>query len=400
MSQRRVGLWLIGAVGGVSSTAVLGISALGRKLTDTTSLVTATPMFQGVDLDDFGDFVIGGHDIRRSNYVEAVRDLHQRSNVFNEALIQACQPDLEKWSANVRPGTVLGAGPTIGKLADLPEVQRVRTPREAIERVQADLKEFRDKNKLDQVVVANVSSTEPPRELDDRFSSVAKFRAALDSKDATIPASALYGWAALDLGIPYINFTPSLGSSFPAALELANERKTSVCGKDGKTGETMMKSVLAPMFAYRNFKILSWVGHNIFGNRDGIVLDDPANKASKIQTKDQVVSSIVGYKPQTHVSIEYIESLDDWKTAWDHIHFQGFLNTKMILQFLWQGCDSLLAAPLLIDIVRLTLLAQRRGETGVLKHLACFFKSPMGCAEHDFFKQMDMLAEYVATAKG
>ena len=399
MSQRRVGLWLIGAVGGVSSTAVLGISALSRKLTDTTSLVTATPMFLGVDLDGFDQFVIGGHDIRRSNYVDAVRDLHQRSNVFNEALIQACQPDLEKWSANVRPGTVLGSGPTIGKLVDMPEVRRVSTPKEAVERVQADLKEFRDKNKLDQVVVANVSSTEPPRELDERYSTIAKFRAALDSKDATIPASALYGWAALDLGIPYINFTPSLGSSFPAALELAQERKTSICGKDGKTGETMMKSVLAPMFAYRNFKILSWVGHNIFGNRDGVVLDDPTNKASKIQTKDQVVSSIVGYKPQTHVSIEYIESLDDWKTAWDHIHFQGFLNTKMILQFLWQGCDSLLAAPLLLDIVRLTLLAQRRGETGVLKHLACFFKSPMGTGEHDFFKQMDMLAEYVETVK-
>ena len=399
MSQRRVGLWLIGAVGGVSSTAVLGISALSRKLTDTTSLVTATPMFLGVDLDGFDQFVIGGHDIRRSNYVDAVRDLHQRSNVFNEALIQACQPDLEKWSANVRPGTVLGSGPTIGKLVDMPEVRRVSTPKEAVERVQADLKEFRDKNKLDQVVVANVSSTEPPRELDERYSTIAKFRAALDSKDATIPASALYGWAALDLGIPYINFTPSLGSSFPAALELAQERKTSICGKDGKTGETMMKSVLAPMFAYRNFKILSWVGHNIFGNRDGVVLDDPTNKASKIQTKDQVVSSIVGYKPQTHVSIEYIESLDDWKTAWDHIHFQGFLNTKMILQFLWQGCDSLLAAPLLIDIVRLTLLAQRRGETGVLKHLACFFKSPMGTGEHDFFKQMEMLAEYVGAIK-
>ena len=399
MNQRRVGLWLIGAVGGVSSTAALGVSALGRKLTDTTSLVTATPLFQGVDLDDFDHFVIGGHDIRSSNYAESVRDLHQRSNVFSEALIQACQPDLDKWSANVRPGTVLGSGPTISKLADMPEVQRVSTPKEAVERVQADLREFRDKNKLDQLVVANVSSTEPPRELDDRFSSIAKFRAALDSKDTTIPASALYGWAALDLGIPYINFTPSLGSSFPAALELAQERKTSVCGKDGKTGETMMKSVLAPMFAYRNFKILSWVGHNIFGNRDGVVLDDPTNKASKIQTKDQVISSIVGYKPQTHVSIEYIESLDDWKTAWDHIHFQGFLNTKMILQFLWQGCDSLLAAPLLIDIVRLTLLAQRRGETGVLKHLACFFKSPMGCDEHDFFKQMDMLAEYAGKAK-
>src|SRR5476651_2216415 len=157
MSQRRVGLWLIGAVGGVSSTAVLGLSALSRKVTDTTSLVTATPLFDGVDLDDFDQFVIGGHDIRRSNFVEAVRDLNQRSNVFTEALIQVCTPDLEKWSANVRPGTVLGSGPTISKLADLPEVQRVNTPKEAIERIQADLREFRDKNKLDQLVVANVS---------------------------------------------------------------------------------------------------------------------------------------------------------------------------------------------------------------------------------------------------
>ncbi|MBI2808791.1 MAG: inositol-3-phosphate synthase [Planctomycetes bacterium] len=399
MSQRRVGLWLIGAVGGVCSTAALGVSALSRKLVDTTSLVTATPMFEGMDLDGFDHFVIGGHDIRRCNYVESVRELHQRSNVFNEALIQACTPDLDHWSANVRPGTVLGSGPTIGKLADLPEVQRVSTPMEAIERVQADLREFRARNKLDQLVVANVSSTEPPRDLDERYDTIAKFRAALAAKDTTIPASALYGWAALELGIPYINFTPSLGASFPAALQLAQEKKTTVSGKDGKTGETLMKTVLAPMFAYRNFKILSWVGHNIFGNRDGVVLDDPTNKASKIQTKDQVVSSIVGYKPNTHVSIEYIPSLDDWKTAWDHIHYQGFLNTKMILQFIWQGCDSLLAAPLLLDIVRLTLLSQRRGEVGILKHLACFFKSPMGCDEHDFFKQMEMLAGYAGSAK-
>src|SRR4051794_19686046 len=130
MSQRRVGLWLIGALGGVSSTAVLGISALSRKLVDTTSIVTATPLFDGLDLDDFGQFVIGGHDIRRGNYVESVRDLHQRSNVFHESLLQACQPDLEQWSANVRPGTILGSGPTISKLADHPEVQRVNTPLE------------------------------------------------------------------------------------------------------------------------------------------------------------------------------------------------------------------------------------------------------------------------------
>ncbi len=195
----------------------------------------------------------------------------------------------------------------------------------------------------------------------------------------TLPASALYAWAALDLGLPFVNFTPSLGSvvSRPRC-ELAKERKAPLCGKDGKTGETMMKSVLAPMFAHRNCRILSWVGHNIFGNRDGLVLDDPANKESKIRTKDQLIQQIVGYKPETHVSIEYIQSMSDWKTAWDHIHFQGFLGTKMILQFIWQGCDSLLAAPLVIDLARLALFAQRRGEVGVLTHLACFFKSPDG----------------------
>ena len=127
-----------------------------------------------------------------------------------------------------------------------------------------------------------------------------------------------------------------------------------------------------------------------------MVLDDPANKASKIQTKDQVISSVVGYKPDTLVTIEYIPSLDDWKTAWNHIHYKGFLNTKMILQFTWQGCDSILAAPLLLDMVRFTLLSHRRGETGTLSHLACFFKSPMGNAEHDFFKQYAELEAYAA----
>jgi myo-inositol-1-phosphate synthase len=395
MSERRVGIWFVGALGGVASTAALGIAALARGLIDTTSLVTATPLFGRLPLVDFDDFVIGGHDIRRGTYAQSVRELHQRAGIFEEHVIEGASADLQQWTANVRPGTVLGAGSAIGKLVDLPEVQRVATPRAAVEHIAADLLEFRKEHGLDALIVANVASTEPPVEIDDRFRSIARFRAALDGQGAAIPASALYAWAALDLGISYVNFTPSLGASFPAALQLAEERRTVTCGKDGKTGETLMKTVLAPMFALRNLRILSWVGHNIFGNRDGIVLDDPANKASKVRTKDQVVSSIVGYKPQTHVSIEYIESLDDWKTAWDHIHFKGFLNTKMILQFLWQGCDSILAAPLLLDILRLTDFAQRRGDTGVLGHLACFFKSPMGTDEHDFFKQMRMLEQYV-----
>ena len=166
-------------------------------------------------------------------------------------------------------------------------------------------------------------------------------------------------------------------------------------GRDGKTGETLLKSVLAPMFAARHLKVMSWVGHNIFGNLDGRVLDDPRNKAAKVHSKDHLLAEILGYPPQTHVSIEYIRSLGDWKTAWDHVHFQGFLGTPMTLQFTWQGCDSILAAPLVIDLVRLVERAARAGETGPLGWLACFFKSPIGTTEQAFAGQVALLDAWV-----
>ena len=170
-------------------------------------------------------------------------------------------------------------------------------------------------------------------------------------------------------------------------------------GHDGKTGETLMKSVLAPMFAARNLPVMSWVGHNIFGNMDGKVLDDPANKRTKVRSKDRLLHQILGYSPQTLVSIEYIESLGDWKTAWDHIHFKGFLGTPMVLTFTWQGCDSLLAAPLVIDLARLVEFAARRGETGLLTFLSSFFKSPLGTTEHNFVRQFQALEQWVDRQK-
>lgn len=399
MTVRRVGLWLIGASGGVGTTVALGLSALSRQWTDSTSLVTTLPLFADMDLDEPAQFVVGGHEIREATFRQTARELRQRSNVFDPDLIAACDEQLAEWEANIRPGTVLGSGSTIARLADRPQVSRAETAREAIEQISRDLVAFREKNRLDQVVVINISSTEPPFEIGEIHTSLQRLNTALDRRSTVLPASSLYAFAALDLGLAYINFTPSLGATIPALEEQALARKTVLGGKDGKTGETLLKTVLAPMFACRNWQILSWVGHNIFGNRDGLVLDDPANKSSKIKTKDQVISSIIGYKPQTHVSIEYIESLDDWKTAWNHIHFKGFLGTRMIMQVIWQGCDSLLAGPLVIDLARLALLAQRRGETGVLTHLACFFKNPQGVQEHDFFKQFAMLEQYVACAK-
>ena len=399
MSSRRVGLWLIGAWGGVAGTAALGLAAARRGILGTTALTTALPLFDGVDLDALSDFTVGGHDIRQSSFRQSVLELHERSNVFDHATLEACLPDLDAWSAQVRPGTVLNAGATIGKLADLPEAQRADTARGVIARVQADLRHFQTTQRLDQVVVVNVASTEPPFEAGEVHQSLEQLMPLLEQRHTpALPASSLYAWAALELGLPYINFTPSLGASLPALEELAQRHGVPHGGKDGKTGETLLKSVLAPLFAHRNLEILSWVGHNIFGNRDGLVLDDPANKASKVRTKDALISQIVGYKPQTHVSIEYIRSLDDWKTAWDHIHFQGFLGVKMTMQFTWQGCDSLLAAPLVLDVARLALLAQRRGERGVLRHLACFFKNPLGIEDHHFFRQWMMLEAYAREA--
>jgi myo-inositol-1-phosphate synthase len=395
MSTRRVGLWLIGACGGVGTTATLGLAALQRGVIDTTSLVTALPLFSPLSLDEAAQFVVGGHEIRQAGFRQTVHELQKRSNIFEPAITDACAGDLQQWEANLRPGTLLNCGPAITRLADRSDLSSGDTAREAIERIQADLRAFQETNGLDQVVVVNVSSTEAPFETNEVHDSLERLNKALDRRQSPLPASSLYAWAALDLGLPYINFTPSLGASIPALEELAQQRRAVLGGKDGKTGETLMKSVLAPMFALRNWQLLSWVGHNIFGNRDGQVLDDPANKASKIRTKDQVISSIVGYKPQTLVSIEYIDSLDDWKTAWNHIHFKGFLNTKMTLQFIWQGCDSILAGPLVLDLARLALLAQRRGEVGVLRHLACFFKNPMGVETHDFFTQFAMLEQYV-----
>jgi myo-inositol-1-phosphate synthase len=396
MSERRVGLWLIGAFGGVGSTTALGLAALARKLTAPTGLVTALPRFADVAFDSPEAFVLGGHDVRQTSLTRAVAELHARSGIFDSRLLTECTPQLDEWSRNVRPGVVYRPNPVIAALADRPDIRPASSPRAAVEQVQADLRQFCAENRLDQLVVVNAASTEPPFEPSEDHKSLNALEAALDrTTPAVLPTSGIYAYAALDAGFPYVNLTPSLGAGVPALEELARKRKVPHAGQDLKTGETLLKSALAPMFAKRNLRVLSWVGHNILGNRDGLVLADPQNKASKVKTKDALLGELLGYRPQSLVSIEYIESLDDWKTAWDHIHFEGFLGTKMTLQFTWQGCDSILAAPLVIDLARLTLHAQRRGEVGVIRDLAVFFKGPLGVTEHDFGKQFEMFETYL-----
>lgn len=396
MAERRLGIWLVGAKGGVATTAILGLIALRRKMTGDWGLVSQLPLFSRLGLADWSQFVVAGHEIRATSLVDEAKKLHEQSRVLQERWIAEFEQELRQIDQRVQPGVLWNVGRTIESLAD-PSIRRHESPREAIRQVQTDLRRFVEAEQLDGLIVVNVASTEPPVDtarLPQRWADLD--RLLDDPQSCPLAASSLYAIAALDLGFPYINFTPSLGSACPAICELAEQRRTCHMGRDGKTGETLMKSVLAPMFAARNLEVMSWVGHNIFGNMDGKVLDDPDNKRSKVASKDQLLGHILGYHPQTHVSIEYIESLGDWKTAWDHIHFRGFLGTPMVLQFIWQGCDSILAAPLVLDLVRFTERAWRAGEHGVLTFLASFFKSPMGVTQHDFVRQFQMLEAWAA----
>jgi myo-inositol-1-phosphate synthase len=401
LARRKIGIWIIGAKGGVASTVTVGSIALKKGIAPQHGLVTQLPQFAGLDLAGFGDFTFGGHEIREVNLFDEVMQLVRVSKALDGDLVAKCKAELDRIDKNIKPGTLWNVGSAIEEISgDEPRKLKYKeTPRAAIDRLQRDLQEFQKKNDLDQVVVVNLASTEPPVDEDalpTRWKDLAK---TLSKKTCPLPASSLYAIAALELGFPYVNFTPSLGSAPAALQELAIDKDTCHMGHDGKTGETLMKSVLAPMFAARNLHVMSWVGHNIFGNLDGKVLDDPVNKQTKVRSKDRLLHQILGYSPQTLVSIEYIQSLGDWKTAWDHIHFQGFLGLPMVLTFQWQGADSLLAAPLVLDLVRLTERAHRNGDRGLLTFLASFFKSPIGVTNHNFIEQFQMLelwAERVA----
>lgn len=392
--SRKTGLWFIGAKGGVSVTAAVGIAAL-KAQADHCGLVSSLPEFAGLDLVDWANIVIGGHDIRGTDAVAEAKTLGSGfTPVVSPGIIEASLPDLQAYQDAIRPGVLFNCGASIDDLASPEFSVRPKSARAAVEHIQSDLKSFQADNDCERVVVINLASTEPGCDTSQITECWSELEGLLEQDDCRLPASSLYAIAALDLKMPFVNFTPSVGNGLAAINQLAEERGVCHMGSDGKTGETFLKSVLAPGFAKRNLQIMSWVGHNIFGNMDGKILDDPVNKETKVASKGKMLGHMLGYQPQSHISIEYIESLGDWKTAWDHIHFQGFLGTPMIMQFTWQGCDSILAAPLVIDLFRFVEFAQRSGQTGLLTFLSSFFKSPLGTDQHDFALQFQDLVEW------
>lgn len=401
MARSRIGIWLVGAKGGVATTTIVGIAALKQGLTESFGLVSELPQFAELGLVAWDAIEVGGHDIRDTKLIDEAFKLVYESRAIDGRIVEKCRDELDRIDGNIVDGTLLNVGNAISDLSSDKLRKVAETPRQAIDRLKADIANFAAANHLADVVVVNVASTEPPSDILSIPGTWGELAPLLEQEKACpLPASSIYGIAALELGFPYVNFTPSLGTALPALDELAKSKNACHMGHDGKTGETLLKSALAPMFAQRNLHVMSWVGHNIFGNMDAKVLDDPENKKTKAISKDKLLGKIFGYQPQTLVSIENIESMGDWKTAWDHIHFKGFLGTPMVMQFTWQGCDSLLAAPLVLDLARFAELAHRHGETGLLPMLSCFFKSPLGTEENDFAKQFAMLEAWTTELAG
>ena len=387
-------MWIFGAYGGLATTVVLGARAIARGLARPQGLATETELCRGLPIAPIDGLVFGGHEMRSGDWAKSAREIHGDNGTLPLPLIDALQKDLKQLSKNVKPGALINAGATIERVTG-GRRGALRTLRQEADRLQADLRAFQKKHKLDRVVCVNLTSTEPELAANPAHRTLAAFEKAIDKNDTrAVRSSSLYAYTAAKLGFPFVHFTPSNGALLPAIRELFEQNGAPYAGMDGKTGETLVKSALAPMFKIRDLRVLSWQGYNILGDRDGAVLADSENKQAKIATKDALLPQILGYPLHSHVGIDYVPSLHDHKTAWDFIHFEGFLGHRMAMQFVWQGCDAILAAPLVLDLVRWCDLAAQHGEKGPMKHLACYFKKPIEADSHDLHAQWRELVDY------
>lgn len=386
--NRRTGVWIVGAYGDIATTLIVGCCAIRSELVSNTGLVTALSPMNQLDLIDLDNITFGGHDIIDTTVESQAIRVCENSKTFSHPLIQQITTQLKTINDNIAVLPEL-SWDVLQPQSDTPHLIQL------LDKLRQLIKEFVTTNNLDHVITVNLASAETQVPLSDGHRDYASFNALIenDRKDLVAP-SMLCALASFLEGCSYINFTPNPGASIAALQELAETEQLPFYGSDGKTGETLVKTALAPMFTARNLKVMSWEGTNMLGNGDGNVLKNPENCKNKIQNKALGLSNILGYPIHSEVAINYVPSLGDWKTAWDFIHFQGFLDVPMSMQFTWHGCDSILAAPLVIDMIRLAEFAHKKGESGPMYHLACFFKNPMGIEEHALYKQFEMLLTY------
>jgi myo-inositol-1-phosphate synthase len=384
--ERKLGIAIIGIGGAVGTTIVAGIELIKQKKIGTEGLPLANFV---ADLVDYDKITVRGWDLYGENLAIAAAEhdvLTHKQFVAVEENLRAIKPwkaiGNEKFLSNIDGRHFIAAA----------------SHREVISLIQNDLQAF--KKTCAEVVVINLASTEKLIvEGNKIFNSVESFEQALDENSPDVSPAMLYAYAAIDAQIPYGNFTPSVSADIPALIQLAEIKRVPIAGKDGKTGQTFIKSVLAPAFKSRALKVEGWFSTNILGNRDGIVLNNPDSLASKVKTKSSLLEDILGYEVADHiVDIRYYRPRKDNKEAWDNIDITGFLGQSMQLKVNFLCKDSILAAPLAIEIARCLELAKHRNEFGIQDRLAVFFKLPLtknAKPEHSFHKQEAMLIDWL-----
>lgn len=393
MSNRKLGIAVIGLGGAVGTTMVAGIELLKKGVIDTTGLPLANLDTElTVDLPNYENIVFAGWDLFGEHLAKAAEE----HDVLTHKQFVAVEEELKK----IKPWRAVENKDFLTNIEGENKFSQNTSHREIIEKIRKNLQEF--KTECASAVVINLASTEKlADEGNEIFNSLASFEKALDENSQEISPAMLYAYAAIAEQIPYGNFTPSVSADIPALIEFAENKQVPVAGKDGKTGQTMIKSVLAPAFRTRALKVEGWFSTNILGNRDGLALSNEESLRSKIKTKSSLLDSILGYPVEDHlVDIRYYRPRGDNKEAWDNIDLRGFLNQPMQIKVNFLCKDSILAAPLAIEIARCLDLAKQRNEKGVLEEISIFFKMPMTKskekhAENALHRQEDILLDWL-----
>ena len=414
--QGKLGVMLVG-LGAVSTTLVAGAMAIRKGLAQPIGSLTQmgtirlgkrtegrSPKIKDVvTLAGLDDLVFTGWDIFSEDCYAAART----AGVLDKDLLDQIRPELQA----IKPLPAV-FDPHYVKRLDGPNVKKGKNKRDLADQVIEDIRRFKKDNRLDRVVMVWCGSTEIFLTEGPVHASVRAFEKGLEQNDPVIPSSMVYAYAAIKEGVPYANAAPNLTADIPAMVELAQETRTPVAGKDLKTGQTLIKTIIAPGLKARLLGVTGWYSTNILGNRDGEVLDDPESFKTKEESKKSVLDYILQpqlypelYKDLCHlVRINYYPPRGDNKEGWDNVDMFGWLGYPMQLKINFLCRDSILAAPIVLDVVLFLDLARRAGLSGIQEWLSFYFKSPMHAPglypEHDLFIQLMKLKNTLRYLKG
>lgn len=386
--SKKIGVLFIGLNGATANTTVVGIvsESIGSKKSRQ-GMITASPSLAHLSLIEPSQMVVGGWDLFKENaYESAVRNA-----IHDNMMIDGLKDPLS---------TII-SWPGIRHCQDVDDQPGQEnslngySANDSIRIVCEDIERFREDNSIDNVIVINISSTEKYWELTQEFSSGEFILDQIELNNERLSSGILYAVAAIKSHCAYIDFTPDLTLLAEGIWALAEEYKVPIAGKDGNTGQSLMKSIVARMLKVRNLKLVGWYSTNILGNRDGEVLNREAHKKTKLIDKLGIIEPILGYSDYCHIiNIEHYPPRGDNKEAWDNIDFMGWFDKPMQMKINLLGRDSILAAPLVLDLCRLLMHSLQNELYGVQEQLSLFFKHPVKPPVFDFFGQYNYLVDF------